>query len=279
MEKEQEEDNECTFKPQIIEYNRNEMECQQASPSEDVKNSIEDAIKSSKPDSGSGSKISPTKVPHVMVSTTSSTRDRCAMLYDLSKKKVKKQDKPTDAYIYEKNTKEFTFAPNLKKDKADPNKPFASGVEETINRLKAARDEAERKKRSLEIKGGDDPGVRFTMNKSKFTGNFKQFEKKGKGQPEQKNKISPKTEEKIESSKDGQKPPFSTEISPQQDSRVDEDQNERAANMPKQVSEADKREAMLFIEVNLSGAKKRIVVYKGDTAVALAEKFADENSK
>ena len=86
-ENEQKKKAECTFKPQINEY--------KAAEGEEAKNASK----------------------HVKVSTSKPTADRCAALYQLSKKIVKKDDKSTDDYLYEKAKEEYTFAPNIDKDK------------------------------------------------------------------------------------------------------------------------------------------------------------------
>ena len=44
-------------------------------------------------------------------------KDRCMHLFELSKKSVKKHDKKTDEYIYEKNPQQYTFKPSIKTSK------------------------------------------------------------------------------------------------------------------------------------------------------------------
>lgn len=257
-EKEQEEQKVCTFHPQTIEY----MTEEQPEKKEEVKT---EKIKQ--------------KQPHVMVSTAKTTRDRCKVLYDLSKKATKHGDKPTDVYKYEKDSKEFTFHPNLGKDKVEgfKNKFVEEDVQETINKKKEEWIKKEKEKKEQE-RGGDDPKFRFGCNKAKFDGTFKQFSKKTSKPNKKSASIDVK---KVNDIKKENQEPFSREISPQ---KGDAEENEYAIDMPTKVNNENEqkampKEALLFIDVNLANAQKRIIVCKGDTAKGLSAQFAEENSK
>ena len=226
---------ECTFKPQILEYNPNPTSEANKKPSK-----------------------------HVKVSTSKSTADRCQVLYELAKKIVKKEDKPTDDYIYEKEQKEYTFAPNLVKEKIEPvagstNDPL---IGETIERLKKAREERDRIKKGTE-RGVEDSGMRFDMESNKFkkggeAEHSKQLHSGGStGEPNTVKKDSARKKEPVEAPKE-----------PEHEHEPEPEQKE---------PEDDKVEEKLYIDVNLGENVERIIVHKGDTAEGLANKFADEH--
>lgn len=105
---------------------------------------------------------------HIKTSSSKPSQDRCHDLYELSKKIVKKEDKPTDEYYLEKEKTEYTFAPQINKEKIieEPG-PVAPLTEETIERLKKAREEHERIRKNME-RGAIESGMRFDNEGGKF---------------------------------------------------------------------------------------------------------------
>ena len=273
--KEKQERDACTFQPKILKYKKQDMSTSSQQERDGNSEIIERAEK--------------TRKQHVKVSTAEPTADRCKILYDLSKKIVKREDKSTDLYKFEKESKEYTFSPDLKKEDAKSVSVSAGLVDKTIERMKKAREERERVKKALG-RGSDDSGMRFGMQKTKFGGSFQQFAGQEKSR-EQSGELSKNVNEMQGENKEEPEQfqaPFSTEISPQPTRTMEEETSQRASNMPKQVSESrtdeekplqqpETKEALLFIDVNLGTKQKRIVVYKGDTAAELAEIFAKEN--
>ena len=212
------------------------------------------------------------------------------MLYELSKKSAKHGDKPTDEYLFEKESKEFTFRPNLSKEQVEgfSNQYVIDAVKETLEKKKEECKKKEKEKgRFVSIRGEDDPKLRFGLNQTKFTGTFDQFSKKSKKDlKKSKDTIGSsvmKEEKKVESAK----PTSPLEISPQQQTNLSEE-DDRAINMPMQIKkepdqkalskEAKEKEPLLYIDVNLANMQKKIIVFKGDTAQKLAAQFAEENS-
>ncbi len=243
---------ECTFKPQITEY-------------------VPDAT------------VEPPKktAKHVKVSTSKSTADRCQALYELAKKIVKKEDKPTDDYIYEKEKDQYTFAPNISKEKkvepvpAPVNDPL---VGETIERLKKGREERERIKKGTE-RGIEDSGMRFDMETNKF---------KKSTVAEHSKQISSTysaTEPKTGKKDSGRKKEPSVAqpepaAAPRSELALSPGGVEKSAEKPEEKpvpDSASKQEEKLYIDVNLGENVERIVVHKGDTAEGLATRFAEEH--
>lgn len=214
----------CTFKPKINEYKHAESE---------------EAKKLTK---------------HTMVSTSKSTSDRCQVLYDLSKRIVKHEDKPTDDYMFEKEKDQYTFAPNLEKDKVVEGSTNDPMIGETIGRLKKGREERERVKKGTE-RLVDDSGMRFGIETNKF--------KKPAG-PEPSKHLSAQEspeeakKEKMDSARKNQEMKPVDGASPGDGELVDSEEK-------------------LYIDVNLGENVERIVVRRGDTASALAAKFAEEH--
>jgi len=96
------------------------------------------------------------------------TGDRCQNLYDLAKKAPKKQDVATDDYVYEKEKQEYTFAPNIVKEKPVESQDINAGlIAETIERLQKGRMERERIKQMME-RNCEETGMKFEMETSKF---------------------------------------------------------------------------------------------------------------
>ncbi len=264
---------ECSFKPQINDYK----------PEENAKATSKSA-------------------KHVKVSTSKSTSDRCKVLYELSKKIVKKEDKPTDEYLFEKEKKEYTFAPNTKKEEAaakpegTPEDPMIS---ETIERLKKAREEHERVKRGTE-RGVADSGMHFDMEVNKFKKSVmgskvlgashistrsKEDHKDSPAKKEEKQTetsepqtVLPVTEMKMETETKARTEP--AEI-PTIQMQPEQTHAEPQTAVPAETSSpliSPGKEEKLYIDVNLGENVERIVVHKGDTAAALADKFAKEHS-
>ncbi len=297
----------CSFKPKILEYKKSET----VSP---VKPEVE-----KNPEQKQAS-----REMHTQLSTFQPTADRCRMLYELSKKVVKRPDKPTDLYKYEKERKEYTFAPELRKEESKNITIQAGSVDKTIERVRKARMERERVKKALE-RCGDNTGMKFAVNKTKFGGSFQQF-----GLGKEISMSQQRSGNKFGSENSGQmQAPFSEDITPQLTKIVDSAAPQAAEIKPEHNNETEKPaqgtfspiqsqtqpavenevgpsnsapvpaavletkeqpapaeetkkenpqdDALLFIDVNLGQQQKRIVVYKGDTASELAERFAKEN--
>lgn len=207
----------------------------------------------------------------------------------MSKRPAKKEDKPTDIYLFEKEKDEYTFAPKISKEKPEEDQVMAGDIEKTIERLAKARNERERVKKALERISGD-TSMKFTVEKGKYKGTFNQFSNSQKGSIKKstdsiQKSVSMAPEEK--KSIGSAQPPFSREFSPQEISSTGEDVAKRGSQPglynsadPNQNAAQDgvPREALLFIDVNLGKEQQRIIVFKGDTASQLADKFAKENS-
>ncbi len=287
----------CTFHPKIIGYKKPPPP--PPKPTEGDQKQDQDTVneKSKRP-------------RRTNMSTCEPTPDRCKMLYNLSKRITKHDDKPTDLYKFEKERREYTFAPNLHKEESKNITIQAGAVDETIERMKQARMERERVSRAL-ARCQDNAGMRFELDRTKFHGNFEQFQGvRGSEVQRGRSKDKPSGQKQPEA-RVGQAP-FSTEISPQSTKVLAEVLEEKSSSIkpsatapapgeevrkeieeipqppagltpPKEQSALsssvgpDSKEALLFIDVNLGQQQKRIVVYKGDTAEALAESFAREN--
>jgi len=293
----------CSFKPKINEYKKDEL-----GPAKTESSPPQNANENT----GIISERATKKPKNTLVSTTESTGDRCKLLYDLSRKITKRDDKPTDIYKLEKEKQEFTFKPNIgkKEIKKEPQPSSVQTIDKAVERMKKAREERERVKKALE-RCSEDGGMKFTLNKGKFEGSFQQF---SASKEESMRKSGEKNSKSLEGTFDKQiksmQAPFSTEISPQPTKTLDENNSQRESE-PKNTSEiqhenvkelkgsvkalsdaqsaenvsqpgvpntnGDNKEALLFIDVNLGANQKRIVVYKGDTAPELAANFAKEN--
>ena len=239
------------------------------------------------------------KTTHVQLSTAEHMSDRCQALYDLAKKMPKRDDKSTDQYILEKDQKEYTFAPNLEKEtSAVRSKDIIVNpdhIQAAIKRVAEGRAERERVQKALQ-RGSDDSGMRFGIQKSKFTGSFQQFSRSPRAPTSQSREDSkvpiaeppsaPRTKAKAKVNEEHDTGPFSTGVSPKEEVKQGAETAARHVELPKtedgvvaSAPDGDEKEAQLFIDVNLGNKQKRIVVYKGDTAPQLADKFARENSK
>jgi len=202
---------------------------------------------------------------HIKVSTAKTTGNRWDSLYDLSKKIPKKDDKSSNDYAYEKQKAECTFAPNINKEKIEPkenaNDPL---IGETIERLKKGREERERIKKGTE-RCVDDSGMRFDIESSKF--------KKGSGKEYSKQMSSRSSgDEKKDSGKKERNVEKLDNISPEAQNQAPKPPENEAP-----LSEEQKADEKLYIDVNLGENVERIIVRKGDTAEGLAAKFAEEH--
>ena len=278
---EKEEREACTFKPAILKYKKSDSAGPVKRNSKDQQTEGPVAEFARKPQ-------------HAKVSTTEPTADRCMMLYELSKNFGKKEDKPTDLYKYEKEQKEYTFVPNTKKEEAKDIMISAGMVDKTVERMRNARAERERVNKALE-RGSDDCAMRFNVEKNKFGGNFQQFSNAKESSMKRSGKVSNELEPSSQQmSKEDRRleAPFSAEISPQPVKTNEDGLSQRTSGtnelvpadnfigsgrVPENKTSSETREALLFIDVNLGNKQKRIIVYKGDTAVGLAESFAKEN--
>ncbi len=87
------------------------------------------------------------------VQGNSAAADKCADLYMLAKRQLKRSDKSTDDYLLEKAPGEYTFAPNTIKPMM-PAKGKRLGadrtVQESVERMKRGRAERERRKELAE---------------------------------------------------------------------------------------------------------------------------------
>ena len=209
----------CSFKPKILPYKRPEVSRQEPPADNNTKLQGEAPISEK------------AKKKHTKVSTMESTTDRCKLLYELSKKIAKKDDKSTDLYKFEKDPKEYTFNPNLSKDGVNDKKPTGSieTMDKAVERMKKAREEKDRVKRALG-RGSDDPGMRFNLQKDRFVGSFQQFtngkEQSMKQSSSRSKVIAP---EAIDRPVRSTNTPFSTEISPQPNRVPEEDVSQRAS--------------------------------------------------
>ena len=222
----------CTFKPQITEYKHGETE---------------------------ESKLA---AKHVKVSTSKPTADRCQSLYELSKKIVKKDDKPTDEYVFEKEKDQYTFAPNIEKEKVfESEDTKAPQIAETIERMKRGREERMRVKVGTE-RIIDESGMRFDIEISKFK---KENTEGGK-------QISV-SHASVVSKSSAKKDPHNKQEGNSQSEGVMSP--EQSANAGETSTEQEK----LYIDVNFGQKVERIIVRKGDTATGLAAQFAEEHRK
>ncbi len=230
-----------------------------------------------------------------------STADRCHVLYELSKKIVKKEDKPTDEYQFEKDKEEYTFAPKITREKVEDVAPLNDQmVPETIERLKKAREEHERVKRGTE-RGADDTGMHFDLEVNRFkkpTDGSKllsasHISTQSKGSAKKESKKSPATKSQVTHSPKPAAELVSTEPKteaapalvptnvPQAEQQLPmptlpAPNTETEVIQPAKEGEEENSEK-LYIDVNLGETVERIVVRKGDTAAALAEKFAHDH--
>ncbi len=221
----------CTFKPKILSYKKpepgsvahQESQQRQQPPQSENNGKVEGAL------------TERAARKHTKVSTIESTGDRCKLLYELSKKITKKDDKPTDQYKFEKEKDQYTFNPNLKKEEVKL-KPGSSGmVDKAVERMKKARAERERVQNALS-RGSDDPGMRFGLQKDKYGGSFQQFSnskemslRKSKDSAGKSLMEAAGASGTFDNPTKSMQAPFSTEISPQPTKTLEEDPSQRAS--------------------------------------------------
>jgi len=200
-------------------------------------------------------------------------KDHYIRLYKLARKRG--NDKSTNDYEFEKARGQCTFTPNIVKEEVDttPVTVDKAMVERTIERMKKGREERERinnavfnKKYSVDIEH------KPKENMIRETSSPRRSEEKKQLSGFQPKQIPIDNKEAViaETESVG---PFS-DVQVVEESYIKAQSEENTGESPTKTEEP-----LLFIDVDLGNAKKRIVIFKGDKPSLLAEAIAKENSK
>lgn len=214
------------------------------------------------------------------MSSSKPSADRCHDLYELSKKLPKKGDKATDEVLFEKEKEQYTFAPNIEKEKVEGQADIkAALIPETIERLKKGRDERERVKKGLE-RDVENSAMRFDVESSKFKKNPEGKGTDSKSISSMHSSIASKSQKSsiVKEKKYSKKK--ETEAVPKEipSSNPPVEGPVELPSSPAQPEGVDAPQEMLYIDINLGESSERIVVHQGDTASVLAEEFAQKHS-
>eukprot|EP00826_Nyctotherus_ovalis_P043904 TRINITY_DN4687_c0_g2_i8.p1 TRINITY_DN4687_c0_g2~~TRINITY_DN4687_c0_g2_i8.p1 ORF type:complete len:221 (-),score=30.08 TRINITY_DN4687_c0_g2_i8:169-831(-) len=172
--------------------------------------------------------------------------NRCNMLYNLARIK---QNAPAKMAECEREDEECTFHPNTKKDRVDtrPVNVDKATLDLAIERMKRGREQRE--------------WLRFALSRGNTISHDKYLTSNLTNDTKQ------KPHEECESVE-------SASLSLGENTYSEEEGSNAELT---ETSEEQSNEPLLYIDVNLEGQQKRIVVYKGDSASDLAEKFIKDN--
>ena len=207
-------------------------------------------------------------------------KNRMVELYEKGTADIKKKkDRTKDEMEIERQRKELTFHPNIKREEINIETRFTNDIhkekeyKDLYERLKKGR--MERKvKNSAHDRYGLDKQLKKFVKESKENKNreYLEEEKMQEELNENNNNIKASKISKIEKNENVKK-----------NIAADKEEDENYNNSLEQSSEdnGEKKEGipLLIIDVNIrQGVKKKIYVYEGDTPEGLAEKFAKEHN-
>ena len=207
-------------------------------------------------------------------------KNRMVELYEKGTADIKKKkDRTKDEMEIERQRKELTFHPNIKREEINIETRFTNDIhkekeyKDLYERLKKGR--MERKvKNSAHDRYGLDKQLKKYVKESKENKNreYLEEEKIQEELNENNNNIKASKISKIEKNENVKK-----------NIAADKEEDENYNNSLEQSSEdnGEKKEGipLLIIDVNIrQGVKKKIYVYEGDTPEGLAEKFAKEHN-